>query len=288
LSVDGLKNGEGMELFTLTLDNIRGTHVKALLARPAKEKKYPALVIYNAAGVGPLDKAAILGYAKSGWLVINVSAHDLPVDESPDFYNKLKAGELKNYYSIGSEDRETSYFLRMFLGDVRAVEYVATRPDWDGKTLLITGISQGGLQSFATAGLCPKVTGVMINVPAGCDVYGPLANPARAVSWPYWLAKFNPGKDLKKVQETAGYYDAIYFAPRIQCPTLVAVALLDVAARPAGVIAAYNAVTAPKQLIIMPMSDHYGSGGAQNDFFYKFARLRDSIQKGNEWSLPLP
>lgn len=287
VDVSAIKNAEGMECDKITLDNIRGTHSRGVLAKPAKEGKFPAMLLVNSAGVSGLDKAQVIGYAKAGWLVLNVSAHDLPVDEEAAYYKDLKENSLKNYFAIGNEDRETSYFLRMFLGCVRGAEYLASRPDWDGKTLIVTGISQGGLQSFATAALYPKITAVLVDVPAGCDNYGPRANPPRAFGWPYWLSTLGvTGKDFKKIQQTAGYFDGIYFAERIHCPTLVAVALADIAARPAGVIAAYNGITAPKELIIMPVSDHYGSRGAQLAYFNEFQKWRDALQKGKP--LPIP
>jgi cephalosporin-C deacetylase len=287
VSVEGIKHSEGVECYKVSLDNIRGTHVRAILAKSEKEGKYPAMLMVNSAGVSALDKNPVIGQAKPGWLVLNVSAHDLPVDETDAYYKNLKETSLKNYYAIGNENRETSYFLRMFLGCVRGAEYLASRPDWDGKTLIVTGVSQGGLQSFATAALYPKITAVMADVPAGCDNYGPLASPPRAVAWPYWLAKYaQQGKDFEKMQQTAGYFDGIYFAARIRCPALVAVALLDVAARPTGVIAAYNGINAPKQLLIMPTSDHYGSGGAQAVYFNTFFKWKDALQKGKP--LPIP
>lgn len=287
VDVSTVKNGEGMECYKVSLDNIRGTHVRGVLAKPAKDGKYPAMLMVNSAGVSGLDKASIVGHAKAGWLVLNVSAHDLPVDESDAYYKELKEGSLKNYFYIGSEDRETSYFVRMFLGCARGAEYLASRSDWNGEVLIVTGSSQGGLQSFATAALCPKITAVMANVAAGCDNFAPLANPARAFGWPYWLSNFGPkGRDMEKVKQTAGYFDGINFAARIKAPTLVGVALLDIAARPAGVIAAYNAIPAPKELIIMATSDHYGSKGAQLPFFNTFIKWKDALQKGKP--LPLP
>lgn len=288
VDVSTIKNADGMECYKVTLDNIRGTHAKGVLAKPAKEGKFPAMLLVNSAGVGPLDKAQVVGYAKAGWLVLNISAHDLPVDETDAYYKDLKENSMKNYFTIGNDDRETSYFLRMFLGCVRGAEYLSTRPDWDGKVLIVTGISQGGLQSFATAALYPKITGVLVDVPAGCDNYGPRANPPRAFGWPYWLTKLGvpAGKDLNKIETTAGYFDGIYFAERVHCPTLVAVALCDIAARPAGVIAAYNAIPGPKELIIMPVADHHGAGGTQLAYFTEFGKWRDALQKGKP--LPIP
>jgi cephalosporin-C deacetylase-like acetyl esterase len=39
----------------------------------------------------------------------------------------------------------------MYLGDYRAVEYLASLPDWDGKTLVVMGTSMGGQQSLCVA-----------------------------------------------------------------------------------------------------------------------------------------
>lgn len=286
ISVEVTKYLEGIDLYRVTLDNIRGTHVRGLLARPAQGEKFPALLMVNYAGVYPLSKTSVLYQAKPGWLVLNVNAHDIPVDESPAYYKEQLAGPLKGYTQIGNDSRETSYFLRMFLGCVRGAEYLASRPDWDGRVMVVTGASQGGLQSFATAALYPKITAVMAVVPAGCDVYGPQANPPRALSWPSWLAPWSTkGRDPKKVEETAGYFDGIYFAERVRCPTLIGVALGDNCARPAGVIAAYNAITQPKELVIMPMADH-GSSGTQLDYVNQAGKWKEALQKGNPLAIP--
>jgi len=286
VDVSALPNGAGLEYDKVTLDNIRGTHVQGQLARPAREGKFPAMLIVQYAGVYPLDKNWVLNEAKAGWLVLNISAHDQPIDQPPDFYKNLAATTLKNYTGIGCEDRETSYFLRMFLGDARAVDYLTSRPDWDGKTLLVTGTSQGGLQSFVTGALrADKVTAVAVNVPAGTDVYAPLAKPPRGIPWPYWLQDWNlKGHDAKKVQATAGYFDAINFAARVHCPTLVSVGLIDETARPTGVIAAYNQLKGPKELVILPSSDHHGTGNAQAHYGERAAAWKKALLAGQ----PLP
>lgn len=275
----------GTEYYKVTLDNIGGTHVQGQLARPVAGEKFPAVLILQYAGVYPLKKDEVVNRAAKGWLALNISAHDLPIDESDDFYKQKKDGDLKNYVYMGSEDREKSYFLRMLLGCVRAAEYLASRPDWDGRTLIVTGTSQGGLQSFATAALFPKITGLMVNVPAGCDVYGPKATPARAFGWPYWLSNWGPkDRDPAKVAATAGYFDAAYFAERVKCPSLISVGLIDETSRPYGVISAYNAIQAPKELVIMARSNHHGTGGAQALFMTQSANWTAALQQGK----PLP
>jgi len=278
-------NAPGTEYYKVTLDNIGGTHVQGQLARPVAGEKFPAVLILQYAGVYPLKKDEVVNRAAKGWLALNISAHDLPIDESDDFYKQKKDGDLKNYVYMGSEDREKSYFLRMLLGCVRAAEYLASRPDWDGRTLIVTGTSQGGLQSFATAALFPKITGLMVNVPAGCDVYGPKASPARAFGWPYWLSNWGPkDRDPAKVAATAGYFDAAYFAERVKCPSLISVGLIDDTSRPYGVIAASNAIQAPKELLILARSNHHGTGGAQVLYLTESANWAAALQQGK----PLP
>lgn len=85
-------------------------------------------------------------------MALNILPHDLPIDQPEYFYENQRAGALKDYGSIGNEDSDTSYFLRMYLSCYRAVEYLRGRSDWNGETLVLMGTSQGGQQTLVTAG----------------------------------------------------------------------------------------------------------------------------------------
>jgi cephalosporin-C deacetylase-like acetyl esterase len=269
-----------IDYWKITLDNIRGTHIQGQFARPVGDKKCPAMVVFQYAGVYALDKH-VVARASDGWLILNINAHDLPIDQPPAFYADQASHALKNYTAIGDDDREQSYFLRMILGCCRAVDYISERPDWDGKTLVVTGTSQGGYQSFAAAALNPKVTEMMALVPAGCDNTGDLVG--RRPGWPYWMANA-VGKDPAKARATSLYYDAVNFAARVKCPSLIGLGLIDPTAAPSGVLAAVNQMTGPKEVLILPGSDHYGHGGTQQPFASRSARWREALQKGD----PLP
>jgi len=112
----------------LKLDSL-GSHVQGYLAKPQREGKFPALVIYQYAGVYALQPETVTNRAADGWLVLDVDSHDMPPNES--------TGPPRNYHGIGNTDRETSYFLNMYLRDTRAIDYITTCPDWDGKTIEI-------------------------------------------------------------------------------------------------------------------------------------------------------
>ncbi len=248
-----------IEYYKITMSNIRGSHIQGQLAKPKGEGKHPALLIVQWAGVYPLDRNWITGRAQAGWIVLDINAHDLPIDEPASFYDQASKTTLANYPAIGNDDRETSYFLRMYLSCYRGAEYLATRPDWDGKTLVVTGGSQGGLQTIVTAALHPKVTAGIADVPAGCDLDGPEAG--RAPGWPMWYWA-TQGKDEKKVREAARYYDVVNFASRVRCPILIGLGLVDTTCPAPGVFTMANQLRGPKEVVVMPAAGHGGDHGA--------------------------
>jgi len=254
------------EYFKLTMDSINGTQIHGQLAKPKRPGKYPALLLVQYAGVYGLPTSNVVRRAEDGWLCLNIMAHDLPFDQDEAFYKEQTAGPLKDYVRIGNEDRLTSYFLRMYLNCHRAAEYLATRDDWDGKTLVVLGTSQGGGQAFATAGLHPKVSAVLANVPAGCDLTGDQAG--RAPGWPNWPGQAWGGRDKAKVVATSRYFCATNFARNIKCPVMASAGLLDETCPPAGIAATVNVTQGPrKELIVLPLSNHHGTGNTQAAFY---------------------
>ncbi|WP_241180031.1 acetylxylan esterase [Humisphaera borealis] len=254
------------EYFKLTMDSINGTHLYGQLARPKKAGRFPALLLVQYAGVYGLPSSNVVRRAEDGWLCLNIMAHDLPFDKDEAFYKEQSNGPLKDYVRIGNEDRLTSYFLRMYLNCYRAAEYLAAREDWDGKTLVVMGTSQGGGQSFAAAGLHPKVTAMLANVPAGCDLTGDQAG--RAPGWPNWPGQ-SWGRDKAKVVAASRYFCATNFARNIKCPVMVSAGLIDETCPPAGIAASVNATQGKKELIVLPLSNHHGTGNAQAAFYVK-------------------
>jgi len=201
----------GVEYWKITMDNIRGTQIHGQIARPETGERFPALLIMQWAGVYGLQKRWVTDRAAEGWLALNIEPHDLPIDESSNYYKGKITGPLKLYWSIGDDDRDTSYFLRMYLSCYRAVEYLKTRSDWNGKTLVVMGTSQGGQQTLMIAGLHPKdITAALALVPAGGDIY--IKGKVRYHGSPADYA------DLYKfVRDQAilldGYEDAAYLVP---------------------------------------------------------------------------
>jgi cephalosporin-C deacetylase-like acetyl esterase len=235
---------------TIQMDHVSGTHVYGQIAKPKNSsKKLPALVIFQwASPPYPLEKVWVTQPAADGWLTLNIEPHDVLPDQPPAYYAALP-DTLKNYHSIGNDDRDENYFVEMFLRDVRAVDYITTHPDWDGKTLVVMGTSMGGMQALAAAGLHPKVTHVIVNEPAGCDTNASLHG--RQAGYPNFPVEKNP-----EVAETARYVDVVNFAPRITAKALVAMGFVDTVCPPTGIWTAFNQIKGQKEAAPMIDSAH--------------------------------
>ncbi len=267
-----------VEYFQITLDGIRGTKVYGQIAKPAGKTDLPALLRLQWSGVYGLQPNWVVGHARDGWLAMNISAHDLPIDEKEAFYREKSRGELGDYPAIGNDDREASYFLRMILGCCRSIDYLTTRPDWNKKSLVLHGSSQGGYLSLATAALQPAVTALAAEVPAGCDHTARQAG--RASCWPHWGSRVRPGKDEAKLLAAARYFDAVNFGHRIKCSVLVGVGLLDTTCPAENVLAAYNQIQSPKKsLVIMPRAGHNdGDHTAYIAAFIRFMKTQETAE----------
>jgi cephalosporin-C deacetylase-like acetyl esterase len=278
---------DDVDYWKITLDGYRGTKIRGQLAKPAATKlkqgqRLPALFIPQWAGVYPLEKGWVTDRASQGWLVLNILAHDLPIDEPAKFYEEQNAGPLQEYWAIGNDDRDASYFLRMYLSCYQAADYLAKRPDWNGRTLVVTGASQGGQQALVTAAIYPKATAALALVPAGSDMLGP--DVGRSPGWPRWYDR-TQGKDAAKVHEASRYFDVVNFAPRIKCPVLVGFGLVDEVCPPEGIMAAANQITSPKEVVILPLSEHQEIDGSQQAYY---KRLNDAWLPALREGKPVP
>ncbi len=258
-------------LATVKLDSV-DSHVQGYLAKPTKPGKYPAMILFQYAGVYKLRPENAEKYAEKGWLAFNVDSHDMaPTDD---------AGAPKDYSTLNDDDREKCYFLDMFLRDTRAIDYIASLPDWDGKTIVLTGSSMGGWQSVVTAGLNPaRITAIAVRVPAGADINGGLHG--RKSGYPYWPT------DDAKVAKTSPYFDPVNFAARIRAMTLVGLGLIDTTSPPAGVWTMYNQITAPKAVVPLVDVGHDNFSPPEKFAPYdsRAAEMFDEIREGQTITL---
>jgi cephalosporin-C deacetylase-like acetyl esterase len=238
--------GEGVLAFDVQADSV-GAPVSGYFARPAESRPgmLPAILTVHGAGVTSAQLSGAAGWAKQGALALDINAHGLPNGREKAFYDALAAGELKNYRRAGRESRETIYFLGMFLRLVRAMDFLTAQPEWDGRTLVVFGSSQGGAQAIAAAGLDSRVSFFVAGVPAMCDHTGALAG--RIAGWPKFI-ETREKSPPPEVVSAVRYYDAVNFAARAKAPAFFTVGFIDTTCPPTSVYAAYNALKSNKEI----------------------------------------
>jgi cephalosporin-C deacetylase-like acetyl esterase len=260
-------SSEKVEAFYLSFQNVGGwpgpSRFYGVLCVPKGPGPFPAVVNFPGAGVRPYTGNT--GLTQKGIITLQVGIHGIPVNLVKEVYDQLHTGALDNYNRFNLDNRNTYYFRRVYLGCLRAADYLTTHPKWDGKNLLAMGGSQGGQLAIMTAALDPRITGVAASYPAYSDVCGYLHG--RAGGWPGLFRPTASGgtNDLPVEPKlaTTGYYDTVNFARRLKVPGIYFQGYNDVVCPPTAFFAMYNSILPPKELILAPERGHAWSSTHQ-------------------------
>ena len=228
----------------------------------ASPKSCPAIVSFHGAGVR--SSFVRRTWAKQGMIALDINAHGIENGKPRQYYEDLKKNyyyavldrfRKNNYNRWNRHDRDKYYFKGVYMRLMRALEYVKSLPEWDGKHLIVTGDSQGGAQVLAACALDHDITFAKAGVPAMCDHSGCLGD--RLSGWP-GLYTEKEHKENPAYAKCAAYFDGAYFAKRIQCPIWFSTGFVDRVCPPSSVFAAYNSIPAgvEKHIQTSPRGGH--------------------------------
>jgi len=246
---------EKVNVYHVNLQNFRvGSRLYGILCVPKKEGKYPALLKVPGAGVRPY--AGDVATAEKGIITLEIGIHGVPVIMEPGVYTDLGASTLYQYFNYNLDNKDRYYFKRVYLGCVRANDFLVSLPEYDGTNLAVAGGSQGGALSIVTAALDPRIKFLAAFYPALSDVTGYLNG--RAGGWPHIFEKNNlPFNNIKEKIETVGYYDVVNFARLLKVPGFYSWGFNDETCPPTSMYAAYNVITSPKELYLALETGHW-------------------------------
>lgn len=225
-----------------------GSRMYGILIVPKKEGKYPAILQVPGAGIRPYYGA---NYGDDV-ITLEIGIHGIPVNMPQEVYYNLAAGALNNYPGINKNNKDTHYYKRVYLGCVRAVDFIYNLPEFDGNTVGVTGGSQGGALSIVTAGLDPRIKFLAALYPALCDYAGYLNK--RAGGWPHYYINARPAPNEV---ETLAYFDVVNFARRVHAPGWYSWGYNDTVCPPTSTYSAYNVIPGTKELHLYLETGHW-------------------------------
>jgi cephalosporin-C deacetylase-like acetyl esterase len=242
-----------VSVYQVSLQNVGRARVYGMLAEPNAPGKYPAILVVPGAGVHKIGP--MMELAERGAITLAIGIHGIPLTLDPGVYTALGSGALSGYPVYNLDSRNRYYYRRVYLGCVRANDYLTSLPNWNGRDLGVTGGSQGGALSIVTAGLDPRVKALAAYYPALSDMAGYVEG--RAGGWPHMFRASGAGSHRTKEKlETASYYDVVNFARRVTAPGIYSWGYNDAVCPPTTMYAAYNVIRAPKQLVLALETGH--------------------------------
>ena len=248
------------ECFDMTFTSTKGSRIYAKFARPKNlSGKAPAVLFFHGLSGSSHEWTALMSYVAEGFVVAAMdcrgqggfsadSASYVGTTYPQPFVRGVDGAPEGLYY------RDVYLDCAMLARIVMGLEYV------DETRVGCTGGSQGGGLTVACAALVPEIK--------LCAPIYPYLSDYRRV-WNMDLAKgayeainyyfrhFDPTHEREdEFFEKLGYIDVQFLAPRIQAEVLMFTGLMDSTCPPSTQFAAYNKMTAKKNVVIYPDFGH--------------------------------
>lgn len=257
------------ECFHLRFTGVGGARIYAKLLRPKKApKRHPAVVMYHGYTGSSGDWADKLVYVGQGFTVAALDCRGQGGrSEDP---GGVSGNTHRGHIVRGLADAldgapEKLLFRQIFLDCAQLARIVMAMPDVDPARVGATGGSQGGALTIAAAALEPRIARAAAVFPflsdykrvwemdQAKDAYAELRE---------FFRLFDPRHEREDaVFEKLGYVDIQHLAPRIRGEVLWAIGLMDTICPPSSQFAAYNKITAKKDMVIYPDFGHEGLPG---------------------------
>jgi len=238
------------DVYHVRIDNIKGK-IYGILCKPKAEGKYPAILHVPGAGIRPYY--GDVRSAEKGIITFQIGIHGIPVNLEQKVYDNLGSGALNGYQVANMDDKDNYYYKRVYLGCVRAVDFIESLDCFNGQDIAVTGGSQGGALSIITAALDSRIDYLAAFYPALSDLTGYLHG--RAGGWPH-MFKDNFTNKPQKI-ETSKYYDVVNFARFVKVPGWYSWGYNDNVCPPTSMHAAYNVIPGSKELHLFQETQHW-------------------------------
>lgn len=270
----------GAECFDLWFQGVGGVRQYAKYLRPrGSTRKLPCVLLFHGYSWHSGDWFNKLAWVHEGFCVaaLDCRGQGGKSDDNYAVHGTTLRGHIIR--GLAADDPRQLAYRRMFLDTVQLARVVMGLPEVDASRIGCFGESQGGALALACAALEPRIRRTASVYPFLCDYQRvwemDLARDAYE-ELRYYFRSFDP--QHQRVKETftrLGYIDCQHLAPRIRAKVLMFTALMDTVCPPSTQFAAYNKITAEKEMRIYPDFAHEHLPGQSDQVLAFMENLRD-------------
>ncbi|MDR2506116.1 MAG: acetylxylan esterase [Oscillospiraceae bacterium] len=259
------------ECFDLYFSGIGGARVYAKYVRPKNIKgKVPAILVFHGYGGDSGEWSHLFGYIAAGYAVAAMDTRGQG-GKSEDVGGNTGSTVDGHIIRGLNDDPKKLLYRSVFLDTAKLARIVSAFPEVDPTRVSATGGSQGGALTLACAALTPTLYKCAPAMPFLCD-YKRVWEMDLCVDAYKELHTYFRHSDPRHLREDEiftklGYIDNQYLAPRIKSKTLMLTGLMDTICPPSTQFAAYNKITAEKEMLVYPDFGHEDMTGSYDIVF---------------------
>lgn len=271
------RNSAIADCFDLYFTGVGGARIHAKYLRPKNAPaKHPAMIFFHGYSGNAGDWHDKLSWVSQGYSVVAMDCRGQ--GGSSEDVGGVKGTTLRGAIARGLDDTpEKLLFRQIFLDCAQMARVVMGFAEVDPARVGVHGGSQGGGLTLACCALVPEIK--------LCAPVFPFLSDYRRI-WnmdlfkdaydelKYFFRCFDPRHEREEeIFTRLGYIDVQHLAPRIRAKVLMGTGLMDTICPPSSQFAAFNKITAPKDVVIYPDFGHEGLPGFTDRVFEFMAGL---------------
>lgn len=195
--------------------------IRAHYAVPIAEGTYPCIITYQGYDGGG-DLYPPSGAYNGDWCELVLSTRGQMINNREPYENTYG-----DWFAYGFDSKDHYYYRGAFMDAVRAIDFVASRPEVQKENIFAQGQSQGGALTIAA---CALSDGRISAIAPAVQFLGDFPNYFQVASWPASVAfacQKQYGMSDEEMYEMLSYFDTKNLAKWVTVPVYSSMSLQD-------------------------------------------------------------